>query len=68
LTPSGKGTAFSMDIDGRQYLITAKHVVEGFGGEAYGDSIRYCMWSRNCAGDEKYVQGIAEFGDFFFVL
>jgi hypothetical protein len=32
-TPSGKGTAFSMDIDGRQYLITAKHVVEGLTGK-----------------------------------
>ena len=32
-TPSGKGTAFSMDIDGRQYLITAKHMVAGWTGE-----------------------------------
>jgi hypothetical protein len=31
-TPSGEGTAFTMDIDGRQYLITAKHVVEGMTG------------------------------------
>ena len=26
---SGTGTMFSIDRDGRQYLITAKHVVEG---------------------------------------
>ena len=33
---SGTGTMFSIDRDGRQYLITAKHVVEGI---VSGDSI-----------------------------
>ena len=32
-TPSGRGTAFSMDVEGRQYLITAKHVVKGLTGK-----------------------------------
>src|ERR1700730_12291840 len=32
-TPLGSGTAFSMDIDGRQYLITAKHMVKGWSGK-----------------------------------
>lgn len=28
---SSVGTGFTIDVDGKQYLITAKHVVEGFG-------------------------------------
>lgn len=28
-TPSGLGTGFTFDVDGRQYLITAKHMVTG---------------------------------------
>lgn len=29
-TPSGFGTAFTIDVDRRQWLVTARHVVEGF--------------------------------------
>jgi len=28
---SGTATAFTLDVDGRQYVVTARHVVEGFG-------------------------------------
>ena len=30
-TPQGQGTGFTIDVDGRQYLITAKHMVDGMG-------------------------------------
>jgi hypothetical protein len=32
-TSSGQGTGFTIDVDGRQYLITAKHMVNGMGSE-----------------------------------
>jgi len=28
-TPKGRGTGFTIDVDGRQYLVTAKHLVSG---------------------------------------
>ena len=30
----GTGTAFTIDVDGRQYIITAKHIVDGIPNEA----------------------------------
>lgn len=30
----GEGTAFAIDVDGRQYLVSAKHVVSGVSGHA----------------------------------
>ncbi len=30
-TPNGQGTGFTIDINGRQYLVTAKHMVAGMG-------------------------------------
>lgn len=32
-TGSGQATAFTIEVDGRQYVITAKHVVAGLGAE-----------------------------------
>ena len=32
-TPLGKGTGFTIDVDGRQYLVTARHMVRGMGPE-----------------------------------
>jgi hypothetical protein len=32
-TPTDTGSAFTIEVDGRQYLITARHLLEGFGSE-----------------------------------
>jgi S1-C subfamily serine protease len=32
-TDAGTGTAFTLDIDGRQYVVTAKHMVKGLTGQ-----------------------------------
>ncbi len=31
---AGRGTAFTIDIDGKQYLVTARHVISDFHGQA----------------------------------
>lgn len=41
----GTATAFTLDVDGREYLITAKHVVNGFGGEAKIDVFVNDKWT-----------------------
>ena len=33
-TPAGEGTAFTLDVDSRQYLVTAKHLVGGLNGKS----------------------------------
>jgi Trypsin-like peptidase domain len=49
-TVSGQATGFTIDVDGRQYLITAKHVVAGLGSES---SISVGKLKRS--GEVKFV-------------
>jgi hypothetical protein len=50
-TPSaGQGTAFTLDVDGKQYLVTAKHMVKGLKPE---DTIQ--LRKYNAAGNLKWV-------------
>lgn len=44
--PSGIGTAFTMDVDGRQYLITAKHVVAGLKQNDSVEITKDGQWSQ----------------------
>jgi hypothetical protein len=45
-TPTDTGSAFTIEVDGRQYLITARHLLEGFGSEGEVDLWMEERWSR----------------------
>lgn len=45
-TPHDTGSAFTIEVDGKQYLITARHLLEGFGGEGEIELWRDGLWSR----------------------
>ncbi len=45
-TPADTGSAFTIEVDGRQYLITARHLLEGFGSEGEVDLWMEGRWSR----------------------
>jgi hypothetical protein len=45
-TPTHIGSAFTIEVDGRQYLITARHLLEGFGSEGEVDLWMEERWSR----------------------
>jgi len=45
-TPTDTGSAFTIEVDGRQYLITARHLLEGFGSEGEVDLWMESRWSR----------------------
>ncbi|HYG62875.1 MAG TPA: serine protease [Thermoanaerobaculia bacterium] len=45
-TATETGSAFSIEIDGRQYLITARHVLRGFGAEGDVDLWIEGRWTR----------------------
>jgi hypothetical protein len=43
--PTDAGTAFTIDVEGRQYLVTAKHVVKGLGTDGTIQVVRNGEWS-----------------------
>jgi hypothetical protein len=45
-TPTDTGSSFTIEVDGRQYLITARHLLEGFGSEGEVDLWMEGRWSR----------------------
>lgn len=45
-TPTDTGSAFTIEVDGKQYLITARHLLEGFGTEGEVDLWMEGRWSR----------------------
>jgi hypothetical protein len=45
-TSTATGSAFSIEVDGRQYLITARHVLRGFGAEGDVDLWIEGRWTR----------------------
>ncbi|MES1242012.1 MAG: serine protease [Acidobacteriota bacterium] len=45
-TSTETGSAFTIEVDGKQYLITARHLLEGFGGEGDVDLWLDGRWSR----------------------
>ncbi|MFP5285628.1 MAG: serine protease [Thermoanaerobaculia bacterium] len=45
-TPTDTGSAFTIEVDGRQYLITARHLLDGFGSEGDIDLWSEGRWSR----------------------
>ncbi len=45
-TPTATGSAFTIEVDGRQYLITARHLLAGFGSEGDIDLWIEGRWSR----------------------
>jgi hypothetical protein len=45
-TPASTGSAFTIEIDGSQYLITARHLLEGFGNEGEVELWIEGRWSR----------------------
>jgi S1-C subfamily serine protease len=45
-TPTNTGSAFTIEVDGKQYLITARHLLEGFGSEGDVDLWMEQRWSR----------------------
>ena len=45
-TPTDTGSAFTIEVDGKQYLITARHLLEGFGSEGEVDLWMEGRWSR----------------------
>jgi len=49
-TDKGLGTGFTLDVDGRQYLVTAKHIVRGLEPETAVQMARY-----DASGKVKYV-------------
>lgn len=46
---AGTGSAFTIEVDGRQYLITARHNLEGFGAEGEVDLWIEGRWTRSPA-------------------
>jgi S1-C subfamily serine protease len=45
-TPTDTGSAFTIEVDGKQYLITARHLLEGFGSEGDVDLWMDQHWTR----------------------
>lgn len=45
-TATDTGSAFTIEVDGKQYLITARHLLEGFGSEGEVDLWMEERWSR----------------------
>lgn len=45
-TPTATGSAFTIEVDGRQYLVTARHLLAGFGGEGDVDLWLGGRWTR----------------------
>ncbi|HWM91163.1 MAG TPA: serine protease [Thermoanaerobaculia bacterium] len=45
-TPTDTGSAFTIEVDGKQYLITARHLLEGFGSEGEVELWMEGRWSR----------------------
>lgn len=45
-TPTDTGSAFTIEVDGKQYLITARHLLEGFGSQGEVDLWMEDRWSR----------------------
>lgn len=45
-TPTDTGSAFTIEVDGKQYLITARHLLEGFGSEGDVDLWMGERWNR----------------------
>lgn len=45
-TPESTGSAFTIEVDGRQYLITARHLLRGFGSEGEVELWMEGRWSR----------------------
>jgi S1-C subfamily serine protease len=45
-TPTDTGSAFTIEVDGKQYLITARHLLDGFGSEGEVDLWLNDSWSR----------------------
>ena len=48
-TRTATGSAFTIEVDGRQYLITARHLLQGFGREGEIDLWMEGRWSRTRA-------------------
>lgn len=48
-TATATGSAFTVEIDGKQYLITARHLLEGFGSEGEVEIWLGGRWSRSRA-------------------
>lgn len=45
-TPADTGSAFTIEVDGKQYLITARHLLAGFGDEGEVELWTSERWSR----------------------
>lgn len=45
-TPTQTGSAFTIEVDGKQWLITARHLLKGFGNEGEVDLWIEGRWSR----------------------
>lgn len=45
-TGAGTGSAFTIEVDGKQYLITARHLLDGFGSEGEVELWIEGRWSR----------------------
>lgn len=45
-TPTDTGSAFTVEVDGKQYLITARHLLEGFGSQGEVELWMENRWSR----------------------
>lgn len=45
-TPTATGSAFTIEVDGKQYLITARHLLEGFGREGEVELWMEGRWHR----------------------
>lgn len=45
-TPTQTGSAFTIEVDGKQWLITARHLLKGFGNEGEVDLWTGGRWSR----------------------
>ena len=45
-TPTDTGSAFTIEVDGKQYLITARHLLEGFGSQGEVELWMEERWSR----------------------
>lgn len=48
-TPAATGSAFTIEVDDKQYLITARHLLKGFGSEGDIDLWIEGRWSRTRA-------------------
>ncbi|HYQ83512.1 MAG TPA: serine protease, partial [Rubrobacter sp.] len=46
-TPTQTGSAFTIEVDGKQYLITARHLLKGFGNEGEIELWTGGRWNRS---------------------